>query len=108
MIFKALSLVVYYIIDNYVCADYVGCTKAKLHVANKIFGNTTYNDISGIGITGLLMNIISWNGFVKDTNLVVIFSCHIKLVPYYISKGFVLHEKSKCLEQYSFRCETNN
>ena len=40
------------------------------------------------------MNIISCPGFVSNTISDVIFSCHSKLVHYYISKGFVLHENN--------------
>ena len=46
MIFNVLSSVVYFIINNYVCDDYLCCPQTKLHVANKIFENKTYNDIS--------------------------------------------------------------
>ena len=39
MIFKVLSSVVYYIIDKYVCVDYMCCPQPKLrvHFANKGF-----------------------------------------------------------------------
>ena len=50
VIFKVLSSVVYCIINNCLCADYRCCLKTKLHVPNKIFRNTKYNDISIIGI----------------------------------------------------------
>ena len=50
MIFKVLSSVFNCIIENYVCADYLCCTQTKLHVADKVVENTTYNGILGIGI----------------------------------------------------------
>ena len=84
MIFKVLSSVVYCIIKNHVCADYLCCPQTKLHAENKGFKNTTYNDISGIGIPEILMKIISCHGFVNDSNSAVIFSCCIKLVDYYL------------------------
>ena len=36
MIFKVFSSVVYCIIDNDVCDDYLCCTQTKPHVANKV------------------------------------------------------------------------
>ena len=74
MIFKVLSSVVYCITKNYACADYLYFPQTQLHVANKGFENITYNDISGIGIPELLMNIISCHGFVSDTKSAVILS----------------------------------
>ena len=61
MIFKVLSSVVYCIMDNYLCADYLCLHQAKLSLENKGFENTTFNDISVIGISELLMSIISWH-----------------------------------------------
>ena len=62
MIFKVLSSVVYCIRMNYVCADYMCCLQTKIFVANKGVENTTYNDISGIGIPELLIknHFMSW------------------------------------------------
>ena len=51
--------------------------------------NTTFNDISGIGILALLTNITSCHGFVKDKKSIFILSCHRKSVSYYLSKLFV-------------------
>ena len=65
-IFKLLISVVYSIMDNYLCANHLCFQKARLHFSNKGFENTTFNDISGIIIPELLMNIISCHGFVND------------------------------------------
>ena len=59
----------------------------KLRVANKAFRNTTYNDISGIGIPEILRNIISGSGFVRNTKSGVILSCHSKSVFNHPSKS---------------------
>ena len=93
MIFKVLSSVVYCIMDNYIYVDYLCCLQNKLHVnfENKGFENTTYNAVSGIEIPELLINIISCHGFVNDKRSSLILSCRKKLVDYYLSKGFVLH-----------------
>ena len=58
IIFKVLISVVCFVVDNYVCYGYMCCMQNKLLVSNKVFENTTYNDISGIGIPELLMYII--------------------------------------------------
>ena len=65
MMFKVFSSVIYCIMDNYLCVDYLGCTKNKLHVdySNKGFEKTTYNAVSGIGITKLLIKIILCHRF---------------------------------------------
>ena len=77
MIFKVLHSVVYCIMENYVCVEYLCCPKTKLHVhfSNKGFENTTYRDILGILIPELLMNTISCNGVVNDK--IQLSSCHV-------------------------------
>ena len=68
MIFKVLSLIVYSIMDTYVCFNYLCCIKTKLRITSKGqgFENRTYNYVSGIRITELLMNIILCHGFEKQ------------------------------------------
>ena len=56
--FKVLHSFVYCITENYACDDYLCSKEAKLHVANKGFENTTYNNISGIGIPERLLKKI--------------------------------------------------
>ena len=69
---KVLSSVVYCIMESYACDDYLCCQQAKLHVDNKGVENKTFNDISGIGIPELLMNIISCHRFVNNNKSTVI------------------------------------
>ena len=45
VIFKVLSPVIYFIINNCVCADYLIFMQTKPRVPNKGFENTKYNDI---------------------------------------------------------------
>ena len=91
MIFKVFISVGYCILDNDVCADYICCPQTKLCVSNEGFENTTYNNVSVIGILELLININSCNDFVNHTKCAVIFSCCSKLVSYYLSKVFVIN-----------------
>ena len=60
MVLKVLGSVIYCIMDNYICTDYLCLNKYKISLAHKVFDNTTFNDISGIGILELLMNIMSF------------------------------------------------
>ena len=46
----------------------------------EVFKNTTFNDISGIGIPSLLMNIMSCRGFDSNNNPNDIFSFRRKVV----------------------------
>ena len=58
----------------------------------KGFENIRFNDISGIGIPELLMNIMSYYRFVKNKKSTVILSCCRKLVDHNLSKVFVIIE----------------
>ena len=58
--FRVLSCVVYSVIENYVCINDLGCQYKKLSFicSDKIFADRSYNELLGIGITGVLMNTI--------------------------------------------------
>ena len=51
-----------------------------------------FNDISGIVIPDLIMNIISYHGFVNDKKPTVILSYCSTFVEYFLSKGFLILE----------------
>ena len=72
--------------DNYICVDYLCFPQSKIHVADKgqIFESRTFNNVSGIGINELFMYIILCHGFVNNKKSVIILSCHIKLIDYYL------------------------
>ena len=76
-----LSCIIYIIISNYVCIDYLACESRKLSeipVGNGggyNRGNKNYNKILGIVIPCLLMNLMSFHGFLKKINYVVILKC---------------------------------
>ena len=95
MKFKVLSSIVYCIMENFDCVYYICCPEIKIHVTTKGQGyeNITYNAVSGIGISEILMNIISCHGFVNNTKSAVILSFCSKLVDYYLQKCFVLLKK---------------
>ena len=46
----------------------------------------------GIGITDLLMNLVSCHDFLKDINSVIVLKCPKWMLEYYFSKGFSILE----------------
>ena len=58
----------------------------KLSVQIKLFHNSTFRDISVIGIPEVLMNIMSCHGFAQEYFTMCILKCRSKLVSYYLSK----------------------
>ena len=81
-VYRVLSFVLYSVIENYVCIDYICCHSKKLSFISsaKIFEETSYNELLGIGIPELLMNLISCHVFMKKTNSTVILVCRYWLV----------------------------
>ena len=67
--FKVLSCVIYTIIKNYVCIDYLGSEREKLSELSLGSGgsykhiNKSYDSVLGIGILDLLMNLMSCHVF---------------------------------------------
>ena len=94
MIFKVLSSIVYFIMDNYVCVNYLCFPKTKPYVTNKfqVFENRPYNAVSRIVVPELLMNVILRHGFLNNTNSGVTLSCCRKLVDYYVQNNFFLND----------------
>ena len=55
-------------------------------------GNKSYDKILGIGITDLLMNLMSCHGFLENKNSVIILKCPKRMLEYYFSKWFTVFE----------------
>ena len=55
-------------------------------------GENGFNRILGIGITDLLMELLSYHDFLKNINYVVILKCTKRMLGYYFSKGFTILE----------------
>ena len=74
-VFRVLSCVLYYVIENYVCIDYLCCQYKKLSVicSDKIFTITSDNKLLGIEIPEVLTNLISCHRFTKKKK----FNSHI-------------------------------
>ena len=93
-----LSCVIYTIIDKYVCIDYLGSKKSELSDlkigctrSNKHNG-MDYNNVLGIGIPDLLLNLLSCHGFLKNNDSVVILKYPNSMSEYYFNKIFVILE----------------
>ena len=89
--FRLLSCVMYTIIDNYVCIDYLACQSNKLSVIcmdRKYLGNS-FNKFFGIGIPYLLMNLLSCHGLTKNISYTVILLCPLRMLEYYFPKGLL-------------------
>ena len=92
-----MSCVIYIIIRNYVCIDYLACeSKNKWTTCFYWSGfkhkNKSYNKSLGIGIPDLFMNLMSCHGFFKKINFVVILKCPKRILEYYFWKVFTLFE----------------
>ena len=66
-LYRVLSCVVYALIDNYFCIDYISCQPKTLRsISSKpTFEQTNFNILLGIGIPELLLNLVSCHGFMK-------------------------------------------
>ena len=90
--YKVIRAVNYNIIDEYMFLDYLGLLQERLSKHYNNFKNTKFNNLSALQIPEILMNIMSCNGFVKSSISTIILTCCNALVPYYISKGFIIVE----------------
>ena len=75
--FRVLSCVIYTIIINYVCTDYLGSEKKLSDLRLGPGGsyknlNKKYDNVLGLCIPDLLMNLLSCYGFLKNNDYVVI------------------------------------
>ena len=79
--FKVLSCVIYTILSNYVCIDYLGSEKSKLSdlrigvVGNYKHIGKQYDNLLGFGIPDLLLKFLSCQGFLKKNDSIVTLKC---------------------------------
>ena len=101
--FRVLSCVIYKIISNYVCIDYLGYEKSKLsYLRLDVSGSykhldKKYDNILGFKIPYLLLNLLSCQGFLRNNESFVILKCPHMMFEYYFNKGFII-----------FNCDENN
>ena len=94
-IFRVLSCVIYTIIDRYVCIDYL-CREIKkisqLNLGRSLktrHEDKYYDNLFGIGIPDIFMNMLSCQGFIKNNDSIVILKCTNRMSQYYFNKGFI-------------------
>ena len=97
-----LCPIINFIMDDYLCVDYLCLQQAQLHLAHKCFDNTSLNDISGIVIPSVLFNILSCYVFVNNQKSTIILSCHRKLVFCYVSKVFSIIDNNSSDFKYVY------
>ena len=90
--YKVSGAVIYNIIYYYIFLDYLGLLQEKLSKHDNNFENNKFNNLSGLEIPEILMNIIPCYVFAKSSIYTVILTFHNSLVPYYYSKRFVVFE----------------
>ena len=94
-VFKVLSCILYKIIDRYVCIDYLGTETNK--ISELRLGCTLktkhegmdYDNLFGIGIPDILLNMLSCWGFLNNNGSIVILKCPNRMSEYYFIKGFI-------------------
>ena len=90
--FKVLSYVIYKIIDRYLCIDYL-CTEIK-KISQLNLGRSLkikqedkyYDNLFGIGIPDIFMNMLSCRGFLNNDESIVILKCPNRMSEYYFNK----------------------
>ena len=84
--YRVLSCVIYYVIDNCIYIDYICCHPKKLSViySDKLSEESSYNGLLGISVPEVLMN----HGFTKKKNSTVILVCQSRMGNYHLEMGF--------------------
>ena len=91
-----LNCVVYTLIENYSCVEYLPC-QSKILIStswNPTFKDKSFNVLLGIGIPELLLNLVSFHGFMKKPNLTVILNLPTRLINNYLFKGLAIIEQN--------------
>ena len=91
-VYRVLSCVVYSLIENYVCIEYLSCQSKKLSsISSKPkFEDIHFNILLSIGIPELLLNLVSCHGFTKKPNSTVILNFGSCLINNYLEKEFYI------------------
>ena len=94
-LYRVLRCVVYSLIDNYFCIEYLSCQSKMLSdiSCNPTFEDMSFNISLGIGITSLLLNLVSCHGSMKKKDSTVILNFRTCLINNYLSKEFLIIEQ---------------
>ena len=95
-VYSLLSCVLYSVIDNYVCIDYLSCKSKNLGriYSNIIFEQTSFNILLDIGIPEMLLNLVYFHGFMEKPNATIILTFRYHLVNNHLAKGFFTIENN--------------
>ena len=87
-----LSSVLYFLIQNIVCIDYLSQQSKNLSIisSNIILEQTSFNILLGVGIPDLSLNLVSCYGFIEKPNSTVLINCRHCLANNYLSKGLFI------------------
>ena len=93
--YRVLICVVYSLIDNYICIEYLQCQPKTLRsISSKpTFEKTSFNILIGIGIPELLLKLVSCHGLMEKPNSTVILNYQYRLVNNHLEKGFYIIKK---------------
>ena len=93
--YRVLSCVLYYLIENHIFIDYLSCkSKILSSISSKpTFEHKSFNILLGIGIPELLLNLSSYHGYTKKPNSTVISNFRSCLVNHHLEKLFYVIEK---------------
>ena len=84
-----IGLVIYPIVDGYICIDNLGLIQKYLFKHDNNFEKNKLNNISGLGIHEMLMHNVLCNGFAKYSISTVILIYCSALIIYYFYKASV-------------------
>ena len=93
--FRVFSCVFYSIIKNYVCIDYLSCLYIKIgeitlgSIGGSKYVDKRFNIILVIEIPDLFINLMSYRGFLKNINAVVILKFPKWMLEYYSQKDLL-------------------
>ena len=69
---RAFVSVIYIIHDKFICIDYLSFHQDKLSKHDKTFSNTRFDNLSGIEIINIFVNLMSYNILSKEQQSTVI------------------------------------
>ena len=75
--FRVLICVIYTIIDNFFCIDYIACQSKTLSetCADGKYSVKYFNELLGALIPDLIMNLLTCHGYTKNIKSIVVLKC---------------------------------
>ena len=94
--YRVLSYVPYSLIENNICIEYLSCQSKTFCTisSNRIFKQTSFNILLGIGIPEQLLNLLSCHGFMHKSNTIVILNCRSHLVNNHLENDSLLLKRT--------------